>query len=62
LKEDEREIRVETIKFGPRIIDLDILTYADAEVNEEDLIIPHPHMREREFVQRGLRELIYENI
>jgi len=42
---------------GPRTIDLDILTYDDVAVKDKDLVIPHPRMREREFVQRGLREI-----
>ena len=45
-------------KDGPRIIDLDILTYGDKKIDEPDLKIPHPRMNEREFVQRPLRDLI----
>lgn len=49
--------RVRTVTFGPRAIDLDILTYGDFEINEENLTIPHPRMNEREFVLKGLREI-----
>ncbi len=45
------------VKFGPRTIDLDILYYGDRMVRESGLEIPHPRIREREFVLRGLREL-----
>ncbi|MEE8317762.1 MAG: 2-amino-4-hydroxy-6-hydroxymethyldihydropteridine diphosphokinase [Candidatus Omnitrophota bacterium] len=47
-----------TVKNGPRTIDLDILTYGDREIDEEDLKIPHPKMSERQFVQKPLRDLL----
>ncbi|MDP6686227.1 MAG: 2-amino-4-hydroxy-6-hydroxymethyldihydropteridine diphosphokinase, partial [Candidatus Omnitrophota bacterium] len=53
--------RQRTIRNGPRTIDLDILIYGDEKINEPDLKIPHPRMREREFVQRPLRD-IYESV
>ncbi|MCK4463519.1 MAG: 2-amino-4-hydroxy-6-hydroxymethyldihydropteridine diphosphokinase [Candidatus Omnitrophica bacterium] len=49
--------RVHSEKNGPRTIDLDILLYSDTQINNERLTIPHPHMQEREFVLRGLREI-----
>lgn len=54
---EERLGRKRTVKDAPRTIDLDILYYGDMKVNEKDLVIPHPRIREREFVLRGLREL-----
>lgn len=45
------------VKNAPRQIDLDILYYGSRVVRDEDLIIPHPRIGEREFVLRGLREL-----
>ena len=54
----EMEIgRRRTVKDAPREIDLDILYYGQEAVEEEDLIIPHPKIPEREFVLKGLREL-----
>ncbi|KAK7562968.1 folic acid synthesis protein-like protein [Phyllosticta paracitricarpa] len=55
------EIRLErnkTIDKGPRTIDLDILLYGNTCVSEPRLTIPHPLMREREFVLRPLCEMI----
>ena len=49
--------RERTVKNAPRTIDLDILYYADQEVADKDLVIPHPKIGEREFVLKGLREL-----
>jgi 2-amino-4-hydroxy-6-hydroxymethyldihydropteridine diphosphokinase len=49
--------RKRSIKNAPREIDLDILYYGDEVVDESALVIPHPKIVEREFVQRGLREL-----
>ena len=49
--------RVRTRRWGPRTIDIDILLFGDERVNEEDLVIPHPRIKEREFVLSGLREL-----
>ncbi|MFA6141737.1 MAG: 2-amino-4-hydroxy-6-hydroxymethyldihydropteridine diphosphokinase [Candidatus Omnitrophota bacterium] len=49
--------RVREAKFGPRTMDLDILYYGDEIINEKELIIPHPEIRKREFVLKGLREL-----
>jgi len=49
----EREIR-----FGPRTIDLDLLLYEDAQIDEVELILPHPRMMERAFVLVPLSEVL----
>lgn len=49
--------RVKTIVNGPRIIDVDILLYEDEKVETEDLVIPHPRMKERAFVMVPLAEI-----
>lgn len=41
--------RVATFRWGPRVIDLDILTYGDEHVDEPDLTVPHARLRERAF-------------
>jgi len=54
----EKELKRERIiRWGPRIIDLDILLYGDLIQNEEALTIPHPRMHEREFVLKPLNEI-----
>jgi len=37
-------------KWGPRVIDIDILLYGEDKIDRPDLKIPHPHMLERDFV------------
>ena len=44
-------------RFGPRTIDLDLLLYGDAELDEPGLTVPHPRMHERRFVLEPLAEL-----
>lgn len=45
-------------QYHDRPIDIDILLYDDLHVNEPDLVIPHPHMNERQFVMQPLSEII----
>jgi len=47
-------------QYHDRIIDIDILLYDDIHVNDPDLVIPHPHMRERAFAMEPLREILDE--
>ncbi|MDT8316380.1 MAG: 2-amino-4-hydroxy-6-hydroxymethyldihydropteridine diphosphokinase [bacterium] len=49
--------REKNFKWGPRIIDLDILFYADKVIITPELSIPHPHMTERGFVLIPLLEI-----
>jgi 2-amino-4-hydroxy-6-hydroxymethyldihydropteridine diphosphokinase len=44
-------------RWGPREIDIDILTYGDLSVETETLTIPHPKMMERAFVLVPLAEI-----
>jgi 2-amino-4-hydroxy-6-hydroxymethyldihydropteridine diphosphokinase len=43
--------------WGPRTIDIDLLTYDDLVLIDRDLILPHPHMLERAFVLVPLAEI-----
>lgn len=49
-------------KYHDRIIDIDILLYGNEQINEPDLKIPHPLMKERDFVMNPLREIIPEEL
>jgi 2-amino-4-hydroxy-6-hydroxymethyldihydropteridine diphosphokinase len=49
--------RTPTYRWGPRQIDVDVLLLGDQVVDEPDLKIPHPGLREREFVRIPLAEL-----
>ena len=65
LKALETELgRVPTFPNGPRVIDLDILLYADQVIFEDDekypLSVPHPRLAEREFVLKPLSYLLPE--
>jgi len=44
-------------RWGPRVIDLDILVFGDASIDEPGLHVPHPHIAERAFVLLPLAEL-----
>jgi len=57
-KRVERELgRTESVRFGPRILDIDILLYGEDVIAEEDLEIPHARMSERRFVLIPLLEI-----
>ena len=45
-------------RWGPRTIDVDILTYDEREIDEPDLQVPHPRMHERAFVLVPLLEVV----
>lgn len=45
-------------KYHDRPIDIDILMYDDLQLSTPDLMLPHPHMQEREFVMKPLREIL----
>lgn len=54
----EREFgRVRGERWGPRMLDLDILTYGDIHLATTELEIPHPRMLERAFVLVPLAEV-----
>ena len=44
-------------RFGPRTVDLDLLLYGDATIEERGLSVPHPRLGERRFVLEPLAEL-----
>jgi 2-amino-4-hydroxy-6-hydroxymethyldihydropteridine diphosphokinase len=61
LKSLETELgRVPTYRWGPRLIDFDIILYGTRVVDLPELKIPHPHYRERDFVLQPLAEIAPE--
>jgi len=52
--------RVPGERWGPRPLDVDILLVDDVVVDEPDLTIPHPRMRERRFVMAPLADIAPE--
>lgn len=54
----EQELgRVRLVKWGPRVIDVDILLYGTDVIKEERLKVPHPLMTERDFVMIPLAQI-----
>jgi 2-amino-4-hydroxy-6-hydroxymethyldihydropteridine diphosphokinase len=49
--------RVPAEKWGPRIIDLDILLFADLMLTDDDLTVPHPELTKRNFAMIPLLEI-----
>lgn len=49
--------RQNEVRYGPRILDLDILLYGDRSIDEGGLTIPHPRIAERAFVLVPLAEI-----
>ena len=45
------------VRWGPRVLDLDLLAYGDARISEEGLDVPHPGIADRNFVLLPLREI-----
>ena len=45
------------IRWGPRVIDLDVLIFGDEKINEGDLEVPHPRLSQRRFVLVPLLEI-----
>ncbi len=54
--------RVRGERWGPRTLDVDVLFYGDALINEPDLVVPHPRWHERDFVLAPLADLGYPGV
>jgi 2-amino-4-hydroxy-6-hydroxymethyldihydropteridine diphosphokinase len=58
--ENEDFNRIRTEKWTARIIDIDILFYNDEVIKTDNLVIPHPHLHQRNFVLIPLMEIAGE--
>ena len=54
---EEAAGRVRDVHWGPRTLDMDILLYDSLILNDDDLVIPHPDMQNRDFVLAPLNEI-----
>ena len=54
---ETRHHRQRLIHWGPRTLDLDLLLYAEYQINTQQLVLPHPRLVERCFVLAPLCEI-----
>lgn len=54
---EQQQGRNRTVRWAPRILDLDLLLYGEAIINTPRLRVPHPEMAQRNFVLHPLAEL-----
>lgn len=54
--------RVREVRWGPRTLDVDVLLYDDERIDTDDLVVPHPRLRERDFVLVPLRDVAPEEV
>jgi len=58
VKEIERRVgRMPTYRYGPRVVDIDIIFYDDEKISHPELTVPHPRMHERSFVLCPLKDI-----
>ena len=55
--ENERGRERGDIRWGPRVLDLDLLVYSNQKIDERGLTVPHPGIGERNFVLLPLVEI-----
>ncbi|MBQ3834861.1 MAG: 2-amino-4-hydroxy-6-hydroxymethyldihydropteridine diphosphokinase [Elusimicrobia bacterium] len=49
--------RIKTYRWGPRVIDIDILFYGNKIIDKKELIIPHKEIEDRAFVLVPMKEI-----
>ena len=57
-KIEQKQGRIRLIQWGARTLDIDILLYASRKIKTSKLVIPHPRMDNRDFVQIPLLQLL----
>ena len=55
--ESRRGRQRDEVRWGPRVIDLDLLVFANLSIDEPGLVVPHPGIGERNFVLLPLKEI-----
>jgi len=55
--ESRRGRQRDEVRWGPRVIDLDLLVFANLSIDEPGLVVPHPGIAERNFVLLPLKEI-----
>lgn len=55
--EQETGRTADAVRFGPRVLDLDILLFNDLVINDDRLTIPHPRMHKRRFVLQPICDI-----
>ncbi|WHZ18601.1 MAG: 2-amino-4-hydroxy-6-hydroxymethyldihydropteridine pyrophosphokinase [Rhodanobacteraceae bacterium] len=59
---ETRAGRVRGVPNGPRVLDLDLLLYANAGIREPGLVVPHPRLIERAFVLAPLADIAADRV
>jgi 2-amino-4-hydroxy-6-hydroxymethyldihydropteridine diphosphokinase len=59
---EKRVGRYPTYRWGPRVLDLDLVLYEGVRVESRELTLPHPGLRERDFFKELVEELLGENL
>lgn len=54
---ENRMGRKETVKWGPRVIDIDLLLFGQEIIQDDNLTVPHPELHKRRFVLEPLHEI-----
>jgi 2-amino-4-hydroxy-6-hydroxymethyldihydropteridine diphosphokinase len=62
LEIEEERGRARPYLMAPRTLDVDLILYGDAIIEEDGLSVPHPRFRERDFVLRPLAEIAPEMV
>ena len=63
VKRIERDLgRVDTVRWGPRVIDIDILFHGEASLADERLVLPHRELLRRAFVLTPLAEIAPDRV
>lgn len=54
--------RLRTVRFGPRVIDIDIIFAENEKIESRNLIVPHPRYHERRFILEPMLDIFKDGI